>query len=295
MGGVGRFRSDAARAHFLAAYRGAEAELPPADESADVSTAFGTVRVYRFTGGGAGRPVVLLPGRNASTPMWAANLPGLLARRTVYAVDLLGEPGMSVQDRPLRGPDDQARWFDEVLSGLELESAHLMGVSFGGWTATNHAVRRPGRAASLVLLDPVLTFAPVPVRTMLAVAPMGVPVTPPSVRRRVLRWLAGGADVDEGIPVAALIAAGAADYLLRQPLPRRFTGDELRTLTIPVLAVIAGRSVIHDAHLAARRARELLAHGQVELWREASHAINGEFCDEIAARSHRFWDEVDRR
>ncbi|MEV3901437.1 alpha/beta fold hydrolase [Mycobacterium sp. NPDC050551] len=292
MGGVGRFRDDAAHAHFRDAYRRAEADLPPPDESVDVATGFGSVRVYRFEGG-PGRPVVLLPGRNASTPMWAANLPGLLAHRTVYAVDLLGEPGMSVQARPLRGADDQAQWFEDMLAGLDLSSVHLMGVSFGGWTATNHAVRVPGRAASLTLLDPVMTFAPIPVRTMLAVAPMGLPGTPRFVRRRVLRWLSGGADVDESVPVAALISAGTADFVLRQPLPQRFADDELRALDIPVLALIAGRSVIHDAPRAAARARELLRRGQVELWPAASHAINGEFPDEIAARAGRFWDEVD--
>ncbi|MGA5464174.1 alpha/beta fold hydrolase [Mycobacterium sp. NPDC050041] len=292
MGGVGRFRDAAAQAHFLGAYRRAKADLPPHDESMDVATGFGSVRVYRFDGG-PGRPVVLLPGRNASTPMWAANLPGLLAHRTVYAVDLLGEPGMSVQARPLRGADDQARWFEDMLAGLGLSSVHLMGVSFGGWTATNHAVRVPGRGASLTLLDPVTTFAPIPVRTMLAVAPMGLRGTPRFLRRRVLRWLSGGADVDESVPVAALISAGTAGFVLRQPLPQRFTDHELRALDIPVLALIAGRSVIHDAPRAAARARELLRRGQVELWPAASHAINGEFPDEIAARAGRFWDEVD--
>src|SRR3546814_7636513 len=55
---------------------------------------------------------------------------------------------------------------------------------------------RPGRAASLTVLDPVMTFAPVPIRTMLALIPVSVPSTPDALRRRVLRWLAGGADVD---------------------------------------------------------------------------------------------------
>src|SRR5918998_6381341 len=103
---VGRFRTAHARAHFLEAYRAALAELPPPAESFYVSTTFGTVRVYRFDGPEV-PPVVLLPGRNASTPMWGDNLPGLLAHRTVYAVDLLGEPGLSVQARPLTSSADQ--------------------------------------------------------------------------------------------------------------------------------------------------------------------------------------------
>lgn len=291
--GVGHFRDDAARAHFLEAYRRCAAELPPHDESLDVATSFGSVRVYRFDGPGTGRPVVLLPGRNASTPMWAPNLPGLLTRRTVFGVDILGEPGLSVQRVPFTGADDQARWLVEMLDGLGLSTAHLMGVSFGGWSVTNCAIRTPGRATSLVLLDPVMTFAPIPIRALVAILPMTVPGTPEWLRRRVLTWISGGAEVDDAVPVARLIAAGTGDFVLRQPPPTRFTDAQLRTLDVPVLALIAGRSVFHDARRAAQSARELLPHGQVELWEAASHALNGEFPDRIAERAHRFWDEVD--
>ena len=34
------------------------------------------------------------------------------------AVDLLGEAGMSVQEKPITGPDDEAQWLDETLAGL---------------------------------------------------------------------------------------------------------------------------------------------------------------------------------
>lgn len=294
MGKVGRFRSDAGRAHFLATYRDCLAHLPPYDETFDIPTGFGAVRVYRFPGPG-GRPVVLLPGRNASTPMWGDNLPGLLAHRTVFAVDLLGEPGLSVQEHELRSADDQAQWLDEMLAGLALTSAHLMGVSFGGWSATNYAVLRSGRVKSLTLLDPVMTFAPIPVRTMLMMVPMGLPaaVVPEALRRRVLRWIAGGTEVDDSVAVAALIASGTRDFVLRQPVPTLFTADQLRALDVPVLAVIAGRSVIHDAERAAATARKLLPHGQIELWPDASHAITGEYPERIAERAAAFWTEAD--
>ncbi|MBO0677898.1 alpha/beta hydrolase [Mycolicibacterium sp. S2-37] len=266
--------------------------LPAAEQTHDIPTAFGTVRVYRF-GGPPGTPVVLLPGRNASTPMFATNLAPLLRHRTVYCIDLLGEPGMSVQRRPIRDAQDQASWFAETLDGLAAGPVHLMGVSFGGWTAVNAAIRCPGRIASAVLLDPALTFAPVPLRTMLAVASLGMPGVPQTCRNRVLSWLSGGADVDASVPEAALIAAASSDFVMRQPIPKVFTDIQLRSLDIPVLAVLAGRSVIHDAAAAAERARRLLPHGQVELWADASHAINGEYPEEIARRGQRFWSVVD--
>ncbi|WP_448419659.1 alpha/beta fold hydrolase [Mycolicibacterium sp. XJ1819] len=291
MPSVGHFRSDAAREHFFAAYDAAMAALPPS-EPVDVPTSFGTVRTYRFSGPAAGAPVVLLPGRNASTPMWGTNLADLLTRRPVIGIDLLGEPGRSVQTVPITGPDDEARWLDETLAGLAVDSAHLMGVSIGGWTAVNHAVRRPGRAASLVVLDPVFTFAPIAAKAVLASPALFLPGVPKAVRRRVLSWISGGAEVTD-LPETALISAGSTDYVLAKPMPRRFGDDELQGLGIPVLALIAGRSVMHDGARAAARAQQLLPHGQVELWAAASHAINGEYQAEIATRAHRFWAEVD--
>jgi hypothetical protein len=97
----------------------------------------------------------------------------------------------------------------------------------------------------------------------------------PNVAARVFSWIAGGADVDESLPEAALISAGSTDYVLRKAMPKSFTDDELRSLDIPVLALIAGRSVMLDAARASARARNLLPRGQVELWADASHAING--------------------
>jgi pimeloyl-ACP methyl ester carboxylesterase len=274
-------------------YRAGMAALPPVSESFDVPTSFGTVRAYRFDARSDGVPVLLLPGRNASTPMYAVNLPPLLERRTVYSVDLLGEAGLSVQTQPLTGPDDQAQWLDETLAGLGLDRVHLLGVSIGGWTATNAAIRRPGRIGSLTLLDPAMTFAPIPVKAIVASIAMYLPGVPDAVLRRVLKWIAGGAEVDDSLPEAALISAGSTDFALRSPMPKVFTDDQLRSVEIPVLALIAGRSVMLDAARAAARARNLLPRGQVELWPDASHAINGEYPAEIAERSHRFWDEVD--
>jgi pimeloyl-ACP methyl ester carboxylesterase len=178
-----------------------------------------------------------------------------------------------------------------VLAGLGLEHAHLMGVSIGGWTAVNYAVRRPGRAASLVLLDPVITFAPIPMKTALVSAAMFLPVPEP-LQRRVFSWIGGGADVDDSVPEAALISAAANDFVIRKAMPKMFTDDQLRSLDLPVLALIAGRSVMHDAARATARARNLLRRGHVELWPDASHAINGEYPAEIAKTAATFWDGV---
>jgi pimeloyl-ACP methyl ester carboxylesterase len=291
-GGLGGFVDRAAFDHYLGAYRNGMAQLP-GFEISDVPTSFGTVRAYRFAGPNEGTPVVLLPGRNAATPMYRTNLASLLAHRTVYGIDLLGEAGLSVQHKEIRTEADQARWLDEALRNLGLQRAHLCGVSIGGWTATNCAVHKPDRIASLTLLDPVFTFARIPARTMLASVLMYAPGVPETLRRRVLSWISGGSDSSAADPEAALISAGSRDFALRTPMPRLLADAQLRSVAVPVLTFIAGRSVMLDPGRPAARARALLPHGTVEVWPDASHAINGEYPDEIAQRAARFWDEVE--
>lgn len=143
-----------------------------------------------------------------------------------------------------------------------------------------------------MLLDPAVTFAPVPAKAVLAslaLFPRGVPET---LRRRVLSWISGGAVVDDAPPDAALISAAAKHFVIREAMPRMFTDEQLHSLPRPVLALIAGRSVMLDPPRAAARAGRLLPRGQVELWPDASHAINGEYPDEIAQRAHCFWESL---
>lgn len=147
---LGGFRSAHALAHFLDRYRTCFADLPRYAEHADVPTSFGTVRAYRFAGQGDGEntPILLLPGRNAPTPVYGTNVAPLLRHRDVYCIDLLGEPGLSVQTAPIADAADQARWLERALAGLGLAQVHLCGISIGGWAAVNHAGTRAKTVAT---------------------------------------------------------------------------------------------------------------------------------------------------
>jgi pimeloyl-ACP methyl ester carboxylesterase len=79
------------------------------------------------------------------------------------------------------------------------------------------------------------------------------------------------------------------EFVLRLPPPEFITDDQLRSVNVPVLALLGGRSVILNAARAAARARKCLPHGQAEVWEDASHAINGEFPERITERVQRFW------
>lgn len=279
---VGYFTSVQAHDRFRSAYDRAMADLPRPERTLDVRTRYGIVRVYRFAGAHPDRaPLVLLPGRASASPVWADNLPSLLALRPAYTVDLLGEPGLSSQDTPLESSADQAAWLADVLHALPEPQVHLVGLSIGGWTATNLAVHHPARVASLTLIDPVFVFSGIRAEVVLRSIPAGVRWLPKAWRDNFASWTANGAPVDD-VPVAQLIEAGMQAYAMKLPAPQRIADSALTSLDIPVLAVLAGRSRMHDATGAADLARRTLRHGTVLIYPQASHAINGEQPEQIA-------------
>jgi pimeloyl-ACP methyl ester carboxylesterase len=214
--------------------------------------------------------------------VWAANLPGLLEIRSVYTIDLLGEPGMSVQQRPIASAEDHARWLHEVLVALPEERVHLFGLSIGGWTAMNLAVHLPEKVAGVALLDPVMVFADLSAEAVVRSIPASVRWFPKSWRDSFTSWTAGGAPVEDE-PIARMIEAGMQSYVLKLSMPVRPSHEQLEGMDVPVLVILAGNSGMHDSDAAAEVARDTLPDATVEVYEHASHAVNGEYPDRIAA------------
>ncbi|MEV6767309.1 alpha/beta hydrolase [Nocardia sp. NPDC051030] len=289
---IGYFRDAAGWKRYRSAYQEGFDLLPPPRESVDVPTRFGTVRAYRF-GPEHGTPLVLLPGRQAATPLWAANLPGLIAIRPVITLDLLGEPGLSVQSEPLTDDVDQAEWLAECLRVLEPEPVHVLGVSIGGWSAVNLAVHHPERVASLAILDAPFVFGAVSWKMIVVSLGSVLPGMPEKWRNKLLGWISGGAQTPQDLPEGKLIASGMKDFAAFLPMTDQPSKEQLSALKVPFLGIFAGRSIVHNARRRAARARKILPQAQIEVWPEASHAINGEFPEEIAARMATFLGEIE--
>jgi pimeloyl-ACP methyl ester carboxylesterase len=278
---VGAWRSAEGRAEYVTAYDEVMATLPEPARTHDADTEYGTVRAYLFTGPGgadpgpAGEtPVVLLPGWGSGVPMWQTNLPDLMAERPVYALDALGDAGMSVQSVPLDGPAAQAAWVDQVLAALGVDRAHVVGHSFGGWSAMNYAVHHPGRVASLSLIDPVQTFGGFSWQLVVRSIPSAIPFLPQSWRDAALADIGGVDEIDPDDPMTRMIAAGTEHYASQRPTPAVFTAEQLRALPVPVYAAMAGDGEVNaDPEAAVRFAREHLRESDVRLWPGASHSL----------------------
>lgn len=284
----GGFRSADARRTYLAAYDELRALSPRPDVVHDVPTKFGTVRVYQH-GPDHGTPVVLIHGFFLTSAMWWGQVAGLASDFTVYAMDMLGQPGAGIQSKTMFTPADSARCIDAVLEGLGLRDVHLVGHSYGGWLATHTAARTPRRLATVTLVDPASTVARTSAKFWRSLALLLL--RPRSVRAgRGAVWIAGhpapGSSVDM---LAGLFVAGFAAFAppLRTP-PLRFPSDRLlRSVRLPVQVLLAGNTV-HDSAKALQRIQSVVPTWRYHLWPNTSHALPAEIPNEVNARIRQF-------
>lgn len=290
---VGHWDSEQGYARYRAEYDAAFAEFPEPADTFSVGTDFGNVRVYRFEGEDReGHPLLLLPGKASGSPVWADNVPYLLELGDVYVLDLLGEPGLSVQQRPITTDEEQAAWLHQTVQQLPPDAFHLVGLSFGGWNAVNLVLHNPAGIASITLLDSSLTSR-FPLEFYLRSIPATVPWLPKRWRDSFNSYLAGGFPAED-VPVARMIEAGMHHFKIRLPQPSRFTEEQLATIDLPALIIIGGNSPIHKPSAAAELARSF-PNGTVNVYVGASHAVNGEEPERIAHDIAELIDATARR
>ncbi len=256
---TGHWRSDEGYREYLAAYQAAMAILPAPTATHDVRTDHGTVRVYEWAGAAGSEglaPIVLVPGFGSGAPMWAENLPYWLGERTIYAMDAVGDAGLSTHAVPFTSFDDHGVWVEQTLAGLGLDRVHLVGHSFGGAIAATHARLHPERLASLTLLEPVLVLHGLPASAYLWSTVLLLPV-PQSWQDRALAEIGGVSveEVRERTPMSVMIDAGTQHYAAVRVQPATFTDEQWQAMPMPVRVEIASDSSLAGGDAAAERAR----------------------------------------
>jgi len=276
------FKSEAARARYHA-YAEVRAKSWPAPALARcLETSWGRTFVTTYGKEGA-PPLVLLPSASASSLIWLPNAEGLAQRFRIHAVDNIYDIGRSVNSRPVTGAADLTDWLDELLDQLDPErrGVHLMGLSFGGWLASQYALRRPERLLKVVLAAPVATFYPLPGawawRAILG-------VFPPRrffMQRFLVSWMCPdlSSRVDER--GRRLLASWIDDAMMamrcfafRMPLtPTVLSDEELRSLRPPVLLLVGEHEVVYPAQRAVERVKAVAPSIATEVIAKAGHDL----------------------
>jgi pimeloyl-ACP methyl ester carboxylesterase len=270
------YRSGAAAEAVEHRYRALLDRWPVPNEHLRLSTHEGETFVVAC-GSRDALPLVLLQGAGANAAMWMPDVAVWANEFRVYAVDLIGEPGLSAPSRPALASDGYARWLGEVLDGLELTEVTLIGVSLGGWLALDFAIRHPERVRKLVLLSPSGLGRQ---RAGGLVAALMLRPFGDWGRRRMLARVvgssasAGQTPHDSDLRDLALLISAHFRYRV-EPVPR-FTPERLQRLSMPVLLLAGARDVMLHSRESASLLERFVPTATVRLLPEAGHVLLGQ-------------------
>ncbi|HVK68941.1 MAG TPA: alpha/beta hydrolase [Polyangium sp.] len=117
---------------------------------------------------GQGEVVLLLHGLGSSLLDWEMQIPALVERYTVVAVDMRGHGRSGKPPGPYRIATFAAD-VAQVMRALALGPAHVVGISMGGMIGFQLAVDHPSLVRSLVVVNSAPAFVPRTLRERLAV------------------------------------------------------------------------------------------------------------------------------
>jgi pimeloyl-ACP methyl ester carboxylesterase len=249
---------------------------PVPNEQVRVPTREG--ETFVVVSGPEGAPaLILLHGSAATSAMWMSDIAAWAAHFRIYAIDMIGEPGLSAPSRPPLASEAHALWLDDVLKALHLTRALLVGVSLGGWLALDYATRRPERAESLVVLCPGGVGRQ---KSGFIFKAMALRMLGPWGERKVQELVFGRAVADlVADPSPALryfmeyVALIHQNFRYRKVKLPVFSDDALKRLTMPLMAIVGGRDVLLDSADTMRRLERLVPHAEIHYLPEARHMI----------------------
>jgi pimeloyl-ACP methyl ester carboxylesterase len=263
----GIYKSDAGKRAIEERYRDALRRWPVANRQFALPTRHGDTFVVA-SGEENRTAVVLLHGSGTNSSAWMRDVVEWARDFRVYAVDVIGEPGLSAPSRPSFRSDAYVEWLDDVWNGLGIASAAIVGVSLGGWLALEYAIRRPHRVAALSLLSPSGVGSQkrafmLKAGVLLLLGEWG--------RRRALRMVAGRRTLPREVADPLLLRFRHFRPRM-EPMPIR-TDVELAGLSMPVQAIVGGRDVMLRSNETRDRIQRHVANARVTYFENEGHIV----------------------
>jgi pimeloyl-ACP methyl ester carboxylesterase len=272
------FRSAQAKAEYHTLYMERAKAWPVPSATKLIETPSGQTFV-RISGSITNPPLILLPGSKGTSLTWIPNIAALSAQYRTYALDSIYDFGLSVSHRKIKNRDDLVTWLDEVLTALIPEgSFSLVGLSYGGWLASQYALRFPERLYKIVLLDPAATVLPVSFALIFHALLTLIPL--PGFRQQFYDWLLRDT-VQSGASGRAFVNAAVADWAMAErcfgamPMVAATVLDDktLANFRIPCLFLVGEHEKVYPAHKAVARLKRVAPQIQTKLIPHAGHDL----------------------
>ncbi len=266
------YKTEAGGRRLIEAYRTMLAAWPVPCEQLTLKTSQGETFVV-VSGDKSAPPLLLLHGAGANSLVWFRDIAAWSAHFRVFAVDTIGEPGLSAPSRPPLRSNKYARWLCEVMDGLSLTRASVVGVSLGGWMALDFATRCPERVSRLALLCPGgvgrqrLSFL-LKASWLLLLGERG--------RRKTLVLALGPAAKEMTPQALAYVLAVSKEFKPRASKLPVFRDNVLRRLVMPVLLIVGERDAMLDSAETISRLKRTAPKLEARALPEAGHLILGQ-------------------
>jgi pimeloyl-ACP methyl ester carboxylesterase len=276
------FKSPEGEIRNLAAYDCVLSQWPVAYEEVEVPTQFGATHLI-VSGPLSGKPLILLHGQDSSAISWIYNVAELSRAFRVYALDTIGDIGKSKPTHQPNSREEYAQWMLEVFDQLKIEKADLVGLSYGGFLATNFALAYPERVNRMGLLSPgIPNFGP----PTLQWANYGMPMMFFPSRSTIKRFISGISlkGYSQEDPVHEQMIIGIMNMRKVSFMRPVFTEEEFKRMQLPVLLLIGDHEIMYAPQKALTNAARLIPGLQAELIPHASHMLNRDQAEMINAR-----------
>jgi len=232
-----------------------------------VDTAYG--KTYVLEAGDPGRPaVVLIHGSCSNSAAWFGDIPVLAGQYHVYSLDIVGDAGNSEENRLDQTTDEFQRWLKDVLDGLDIHRAILMGNSLGGWISLKFAADYPQRVEKLVLIAPA---GIVPTKTSFVLRTILYLMMGEKGRKSMMKLVFGNDDIpEEVLHVTRMI--GEHFNPLTGALPV-LHDEKLSRLTMPVLYIAGANDATADVAGAVKLLKRLVPQAELRVIENNSHVV----------------------
>lgn len=219
-----------------------------------VTTSFGETHLL-IAGPPDAPPLVALHGALASSSHLLGEMAPLARSFRIYALDVLGQSVMSEDRRLSSKTGEHGQWLNEVFAGLPLESAHLLGVSWGGFASMQFTIQNPEKVKSLSLIVPAGFVAPAHGESLFKMAiPLLLYKTIGS--KWGLKAFMKNLFTTSDQQWEAYIADALSHVQMNFELPPNFTDEEIRSISCPWLCLTADQDVSVPGPALARRVKE---------------------------------------